>query len=167
MPRTEVAGGHWVGRSWARRRKACEEWRSRAAADCEMQLSKETVIFCFGHLPPTKPSLSHHAAFSILDWSWKERRVAFASSFQYPSFSVSCSRIIQSHLFQMKSVGFNAVWKQSASLSLMNLTSKPVQINWNLVWPFQDAISDCVNGSVNDRCNKLIRVEEKAVWATE
>lgn len=44
----------------------------------------------------------------------------------------------------MKGLGFDEVWEESASVFLMNLTSKPVPINGNIVWRFQDAISDSV-----------------------
>lgn len=67
------------------------------------------------------------------------------STFHYLLLSVSvyCSHI-HSHWSQMKGLGFDAAWKESASGFLMNLTSKPVPINGNIVRRFQDAISDSV-----------------------
>lgn len=62
-------------------------------------------------------------------------RIAPATAFHLFTIfylSEACSHI-HLHGSQMKGLGFDEVWEESASVFLMNLTSKPVPINGNIV----------------------------------
>lgn len=71
-----------------------EEQSSSRFCDCQIHLSRETVISWLGYLPPTKSPPSHHAASSQIQGhgAWEERSIAF-HHYSLPSVSVSCAHI--------------------------------------------------------------------------
>lgn len=131
----EVRGKEVEEGRYSRRRKKrvkdCEELRNRAAVSSIQNPSEQRNCNLDAFHQPFAQVFTFIPCNFLPDIGVC---LPLLSTFLYLLPSISASRShIRSHWSQMKGLGFDEVWEESASSFLMNVTSKPVQINGNIV----------------------------------